>query len=419
MTDQNFIAGSGGGGKGGGNSSKTAPDSLDSRSHAKLIDVLSEGEIEGLYNHNNVPNANAWQRSVFLNDTPVMNSDGSLNFDDVTLHVRNGTASQDVVPGFETEASSPTSVNSDVTQSGTGVTFQITDTSVDAVTLTIGVPVLQKIKKNGDTEGTSFRYTIEKQQHGGAFAFLGGFNDTDDAGNVIGREIKGRTPDLYQDQHTFQITGNTFPVTFRVKRTTPDDSSLNLDDLDLISHQSIFKLVSFQEIKFGFRRQDSTYTQTGQVITINAPFHNLIVGDSVKLTFNTGTPSKPTNNINATQVTEIVSRDQFKVNTSVSQTITSGSVAVLQIFNYPNCSLIGMRIDAEQFSSIPKRAFRVRGTKVRIPADNNSGVVNVDQNTGRIIYPPNYIFNGTLKAATWTTDPAWCLYDLLVSRRYG
>ena len=37
-------------------------------------------------------------------------------------------------------------------------------------------------------------------------------------------------------------------------------------------------------------------------------------------------------NINATQVTEIVSRDQFKVNTSVSQTITSGSVAVLQIF---------------------------------------------------------------------------------------
>lgn len=147
MTEQNFIAGSGGGGKGGGNSSKTDPDSLDSRSHAKIIDVISEGEIEGLYNHNNVPNANAWQRSVFLNDTPVMNSDGSLNFDDVTLHVRSGTASQDVVPGFETEASSPTAVNSDVNKSGTGVTFQITDTSVDAVTLTIGVPVLQKIKK--------------------------------------------------------------------------------------------------------------------------------------------------------------------------------------------------------------------------------------------------------------------------------
>ena len=64
MTDQKFIAGSGGGGKGGGSSSKTAPDSLDSRSHAKIIDVISEGEIEGLYNHGNVPNANAWQLSL-------------------------------------------------------------------------------------------------------------------------------------------------------------------------------------------------------------------------------------------------------------------------------------------------------------------------------------------------------------------
>ena len=66
MTEQNFIAGSGGGGKGGGNSSKTEADSLDSRSHAKIIDVLSEGQIEGLYNHNNVPNANAWQRSMYF-----------------------------------------------------------------------------------------------------------------------------------------------------------------------------------------------------------------------------------------------------------------------------------------------------------------------------------------------------------------
>ena len=55
-------------------------------------------------------------------------------------------------------------VNSDVhfngglppTGSGSGVSFQITDTSVDIVTITIGVPVLQKIKKNGDTAGYFF-----------------------------------------------------------------------------------------------------------------------------------------------------------------------------------------------------------------------------------------------------------------------
>ena len=423
MTEHNFIAGSGGGGKGGGNSSKTEADSLDSRSHAKIIDVLSEGQIEGLYNHNNVPNNNAWQRSIFLNDTPVMNSDGSLNFDDVQLHVRSGIATQGAVPGFQAEASSPNAVNQDVVHgtngSGSGVSFQITDTSVDIVTITIGVPVLQKIKKNGDTEGTSFRYTIEKQQGSGAFAIIPEFAVTNDDGDVIGKEIKGRTPDLYQQQHDFRIEGNTFPVTFRIKRKTTDDSDLDLDDLDLISHQSIFRVVSYQEIKEGLRNQNATYTQSGQVITITSSDHNLIVGDSVKLTFKTGNPSKPTDNINATQVTEIVNKNQFKVSTSVSQTINAGTVDLRQIFNYPNSALVGMRIDAEQFSSIPKRAFRVRGTKVRIPASNGTGTVTVDSNTGRIIYPDNYVFNGTLQAARWTTDPAWCLYDLLTSRRYG
>ena len=29
------------------------------------------------------------------------------------------------------------------------------------------------------------------------------------------------------------------------------------------------------------------------------------------------------------------------------------------------------------------------------------------------------IWDGTFQAATWTNDPAWCLYDLLISERYG
>ena len=418
-----FIAGAGGGGKGGGNSSKTDPDSLDSRSHAKILDVISEGEIEGLYNFNNVPNANAWQRSVFLNDTPVMNSDGSLNFDDVTLHVRSGRSDQEVIPGFESEASSPNGVNANVNHdsgTGTGVTIPpITDTSVDAVTITIGVPVLQKIKKNGDTQGTSFRYIIQKQEHGGSFVTLAGFNNFNDDGVLIGKEVKGRTPDLYQQQNTFSIQGNTFPVTFRVKRLTEDDSALNLDDLDLISHQSTFKVVSYQEIKFALNEQTFTYLQSGQVITINAAQNGLKVGDSIKITFIDGSPSAPPNNITNTTVTKINSLDQFEVNTSVSQTINSGNAKIQQIFNYPDTSVVGIRVDAEQFNNIPKRSYRVRGTKVRIPASNSSGNVNVDPNNGRIIYDAGYVFNGVLQAAKWTTDPAWCLYDLLCSRRYG
>ena len=45
---------------------------------------------------------------------------------------------------------------------------------------------------------------------------------TNDDGVVIGKEIKGRTPDLYQQQHDLSDSNwqYTFPVTFRVLRMT-------------------------------------------------------------------------------------------------------------------------------------------------------------------------------------------------------
>lgn len=86
---------------------------------------------------------------------------------------------------------------------------------------------------------------------------------------------------------------------------------------------------------------------------------------------------------------------------------------------YPNSAYTNLRLDSEQFSSIPKRAFRIRGIKVRIPASNSSGTVTVDNQTGRIIYPQNYVFDGTLGAAQWCSCPAMILLDLLTSERYG
>jgi len=79
---------------------------------------------------------------------------------------------------------------------------------------------------------------------------------------------------------------------------------------------------------------------------------------------------------------------------------------------FPNSALIGIRINAEQFSSIPTRSYRLRGIKVRIP-DN----ATVDPNNGRLIYSGTW--GGTFAAAQWTTDPCWILWDLLTSIRYG
>ena len=88
---------------------------------------------------------------------------------------------------------------------------------------------------------------------------------------------------------------------------------------------------------------------------------------------------------------------------------------------YLNSAYTNLRLDSEQFSSIPKRSFRIRGVKVRIPGAgaSSSGTPTVDLQTGRIVYPTGYIFNGTMGAAQWCSCPALILLDLLTTERYG
>jgi len=88
---------------------------------------------------------------------------------------------------------------------------------------------------------------------------------------------------------------------------------------------------------------------------------------------------------------------------------------------YANSAYNAIRLDSEQFSSIPTRKFRIRGIKVRIPGAgaSSSGTPTVDTATGRIVYPDGYIFNGVMGAAVWTSCPAMILLDLLTDTRYG
>jgi predicted phage tail protein len=64
-----------------------------------------------------------------------------------------------------------------------------------------------------------------------------------------------------------------------------------------------------------------------------------------------------------------------------------------QKLTYPNSAIMALKFDSQQFTSLPSRAYRIRGIKVRVPTG-----VTVDQTSGRIIYPNGYTFNGTLTA---------------------
>ena len=81
---------------------------------------------------------------------------------------------------------------------------------------------------------------------------------------------------------------------------------------------------------------------------------------------------------------------------------------------YPNSALVGLRLGSDQFQNIPQRKYLIRGIKVKIPSN---ATVDTTTHLGRITY--SGVWDGTFAAATWTNDPAWCLWDLLTNERYG
>ncbi len=315
-----------------------APDTLHSRQFATVQDLISEGEIEGfatpskagITDKTSTAYNNAALKDVFLNNTPVLNdfasntdpADGDFNFQDVTFKTRFGTANQTKVTGIPSETRRPQSVSTaDVTTSAP-VVKQITDSSVDAVIVTLTWAQIQRQDDNGDIHGSTVAYKISIQYSGGTYQ------------ERINTSVVGRTADSYSRDHRIELDGN-FPVNIKVERITADADPA------------------------GFLR------------------------DEFKFSF----------------IQEVIDNDS----------------------TYPNSAYTALRLDSKIFNSIPARTFRVRGIKVRIPGAgaNNSGTPTVDLQTGRIQYPTNYIFNGTMQNAVWTTCPAFILLDLLITKRYG
>ena len=93
-------------------------------------------------------------------------------------------------------------------------------------------------------------------------------------------------------------------------------------------------------------------------------------------------------------------------------------MSIVKIMNdkisYNNSALVGLKVGAEEFSSVPQRTYFIKGIKCRIPSGTS-----VDIETGRIIYPTNFVFNGTMQDAKFCACPVMVLYDLLTNKRYG
>jgi predicted phage tail protein len=156
--DQAAIQGSKGG------SSKThtpveAANSLRSIEYFRILDLIAEGEVVGLVNG---------LQSVYLNKTPVAASDGSLNFQNVSVVQRLGTQDQDYIQGFSA-VENEISVGTELTSSQPW-TIGLSNTELSAVRITLNVESLEKQNtSNGDITGYEVAYHIDVSTDGGAY----------------------------------------------------------------------------------------------------------------------------------------------------------------------------------------------------------------------------------------------------------
>ena len=296
-------------------------DVLASKQFQTLMELIGEGEIEGFPSATGSQGSTEYNTSalkdVFLNGTQVLQqtagtspSDSDFNFQNISFEPRFGTSNQTAIQGIS-DIETENAVGVAVTTSSP-VSRSITNTSVNAVRVTIGFPQLQEFTDDGDIDGAEVALTIQTIENDGTTT------------TVISDTVKGRTASTYFRDYKINFTsGTSFPVTIRVNRTTADSTESTL--------QNAFQWSSF---------------------------------------------------------TEIINEQRA----------------------YANSAHVALRFDAQTFPNIPRRMYRVRGTKIKIP---HNGTVQSD---GSISYSGT--FNGTLKTAVeYTNDPAWILYDLLTTSK--
>lgn len=212
------IVGYGMGGKGGGAARKPVEttDNLHSISYAKIVLLLSEGEVYGPSHL-----STNLLRDIYLDGTPIANDDGSLNFEGVEVEFRAGTQTQDYIPGFpDSEATVGVGVE---LRAATPYVRSITNTDLTALRVTVGVDGLSKADtNNGDVLGLRVDYKIELSTDGGAFQ------------TVISTAFDGKTTQRYTRTHRIELPEATSGWQVRITRTTANANSSLIADRTFI-----------------------------------------------------------------------------------------------------------------------------------------------------------------------------------------
>ncbi len=193
-----------------GHTPREAKDNLKSTQLLSVIDAISEGPIEGPVDG---------LKSVLLNSTPVLDTEGNTNISGVTVVFRAGEQEQAPPEGFESSGSE-TVLGTEV-KYDTPITRTITSANIDRLRFTFGVQALVETTSKGDRNPSEVRLLVQIQRNGGW---------------VTEKDItiKGKTTSQYLAS---VVVGNLPPRPFniRMRRMTPDSTTDQLQNKTLWS----------------------------------------------------------------------------------------------------------------------------------------------------------------------------------------
>ncbi|WP_353631333.1 phage tail protein [Pseudomonas canadensis] len=197
------------GAKGGSEKPKTpteAPDSLRSVAIAKMLIAVGEGEFDG------VPNA----KDIFLDNTPLQDPQGNMNFPNVKWEWRSGAVDQSYIQGIPS-VENETTISTEL-RSGTPWVRAITNTQLSAVRVRFAWPALQSVDSGGNINGYTIGYKVELATDGGMYQ------------EILNEAVSGKTTSLYERTRRINLPRATTGWLLRITRLTANQNNNKISD---------------------------------------------------------------------------------------------------------------------------------------------------------------------------------------------
>lgn len=237
---KNMITGS----KGGSSKPHTPvemEDNLISINRIRILLAVSDGEVDPDFS----------LKDLYFDDVPVMNQDGSLNFQNVKAEFRPGSQTQDYIQGF-TDTASEITVARDLT-AATPYIISVTNKNLSAIRIKILMPRGFTQEDNGDLTGVRVEYAVDMAIDGAEY------------NEVLHDVIEGKTMSGYDRSRRIDLPAFNERVLLRVRRITVDSVSSKVTDL--IKMQSYAEVV---DAKFRYPLTGLVYVEFDSELFPNA-----------------------------------------------------------------------------------------------------------------------------------------------------